>query len=157
MQTRQMRLSDKTYDKWYETPKSLEEANIIIVEMRAFIEKTLTTQDKVVTKLDKIDYTDTSKIKEEVKEVKTVLSELKTNTKVKSKKALFVLAHFDDGTTSRKKLTNDLSKKNEFEKQAKLGVKEIIIHSTRYSTQFINNNRNWSSEPKTLEIIEDNE
>lgn len=151
--------------RWNVEPKTLDEAKTIINAMMRKLEeaeKILKKPDYgVVESLSKIDFSNPEKAKHEVE---TIVAEVKSRPmadRPPRKRALYVLPYHKGKpkTRERRKLSEDLSKKKQFEKYALMRTKKVT--KTAYKTQFPaglkDNDQNceWLFEPERLEIVEE--
>ena len=151
--------------RWNINTSSIDEARIIMNAMMRKLEeaeKILKKPDyEVVASLSKIDFSDPTKAKQELEKI---VSEIKGRPMAKrtpKKQALYVVP-YQDGKPKlreRRKLSEDLSKKKQFERYAALLTKKTT--KTAYRTQFPaglkdeDQNCEWLFEPERLEIVED--
>jgi hypothetical protein len=152
--------------RWNVEPKTLDEAKVIINAMMRKLEeaeKILKKPDyKIVESLSKLDFSNPEKAKHDIE---TIVAEVKSRPmadRKPKKRALYVLPYHKGKpkTRERRRLTEDLSKKKQFEKYAAMGTKKVT-KKPAYQTQFPagmkdkDQNCEWLFEPERLEIIED--
>lgn len=151
--------------RFYVEQTSLEAANKMIADMRHRLEeadKLLMKPDYgVVEELRKIDFSDGKKAKESVD---IIIADIKSRPITEKKtraKALYILPYHKGKPNykGKRKLTDDLTKKKQFERYAAMGTDKFT--KTVYRTQFPaglkdkDQNCEWPFKPERLEIVEE--
>ena len=149
---------------WSTDPKSLGEAKSIIDAMMRKLEeaeKILKKPDyEIVDSLSKVDLSNPIKAKEEIEKIVAEIKSRPIAKRTPKKTALYVVPYYNNKPKlrERRKLSSDLTKKDQFKKYAEFGIKKMT--KTTYRTQFPaglkdeGQNCEWLFEPEKLEIVE---